>query len=55
MKTARVVTGSYVAHGEGEKYLNPTEVATAYEPFVPRARVVHHLEWRYSVIWTRRT
>ena len=47
------VRQSYASHGAGEVYLRPREVAQAYAPFVPGAHVVHHLEWRYSVIWTR--
>ena len=43
----------YAAHGMGETYLAPSEVAAAYEELLPGARVEHHLEWRYSVIWTR--
>jgi 2-polyprenyl-3-methyl-5-hydroxy-6-metoxy-1,4-benzoquinol methylase len=51
----RAVTQSYAKHGKGEKYLTPADVAKAYEPFVPGARIVHHLEWRYSVVWMRPT
>ena len=47
------VRQSYAAHGIGETYLRPNEVANAYAPFVSRARILQHLEWRYSVVWRR--
>jgi 2-polyprenyl-3-methyl-5-hydroxy-6-metoxy-1,4-benzoquinol methylase len=50
---SREVRQSYVAHGADETYLRPNEVMNAYARPVPEARVLHHLEWRYSVIWTR--
>jgi 2-polyprenyl-3-methyl-5-hydroxy-6-metoxy-1,4-benzoquinol methylase len=49
----RAVRRSYAAHGTGETYLRSSDVALAYARFVPGARVLQHLEWRYSVIWTR--
>jgi len=51
----RELTAAYDAHGANETYLTPTEVKRHYASLLPRARVVHHLEWRYSVIWTRDT
>jgi len=43
----------YEQHGHGERYLAPDEVRGAYASFLPGAQVIHHLEWRYSVVWTR--
>ena len=47
------VVEAYERHGAGETYLSPSEVAPAYAHLLPGARIEHHLEWRYSVIWTR--
>lgn len=43
----------YERHGAGERYLRPREVDSAYRELLPGARVLHHLEWRYSVVWRR--
>jgi 2-polyprenyl-3-methyl-5-hydroxy-6-metoxy-1,4-benzoquinol methylase len=43
----------YDEHGAGEEYLTPAEAEAAYAALLPHARVVHHLAWRYSVIWQR--
>ncbi len=40
-------------HGRGEKYLKHLEAERAYRRLLPGARVRHHLEWRYSVIWRK--
>src|SRR5262249_35157786 len=40
-------------HGRGESYLRPADVKRAYDPLLPGARIFHHLEWRYSVVWQR--
>jgi SAM-dependent methyltransferase len=50
---SRKVRRLYARHGAGERYLTPAEVGPTYQHLLPGARVVHHLEWRYSVIWTR--
>jgi SAM-dependent methyltransferase len=61
-RLSRLVTGSwapqpvaalYETHGAGEVYLEPEQVAPAYATLLPGARVLHHLEWRYSVVWRR--
>jgi hypothetical protein len=49
----RAVVGLYERHGEGEVYLRPGEVAPAYRALLPGARIEHHLDWRYSVVWRR--
>ncbi|HEV8480362.1 MAG TPA: class I SAM-dependent methyltransferase [Candidatus Eisenbacteria bacterium] len=43
----------YHQHGHGERYLDPGEVRGAYQPFLPGLQVMHHLQWRYSIVWTR--
>ncbi|HKP76523.1 MAG TPA: class I SAM-dependent methyltransferase [Longimicrobiaceae bacterium] len=43
----------YERHSAGEVYLRPHEVARAYAELLPGARVVHHLEWRYTVTWRK--
>ena len=48
-----VVAALYEKHGQGEVYLTPDEVAGAYASMLPGARVEHHLQWRYSIIWRR--
>ena len=48
------VTRLYRRHGRGERYLTPREVEQVYGFALPDARVMHHAEWRYSVIWIAR-
>jgi len=52
-RIAPPVAALYDAHGEGEVYLEPAQVAPAYSMLLPGARVFQHLEWRYSVVWRR--
>jgi SAM-dependent methyltransferase len=49
----RALEALYREHGRGERYLTPHQVRSAYAELLPGARVVHHLEWRYTVIWKR--
>jgi SAM-dependent methyltransferase len=49
----RAVAALYREHGRGERYLTPRNAKHAYIELLPGARVVFHLEWRYSVIWRR--
>ena len=49
----RELSRLYGRHSAGEVYLRPDEVARAYAELLPGARVVHHLEWRYTVIWRK--
>jgi len=43
----------YAEHGRGERYLRPDEAERIYGELLPGARVVHHLEWRYTMVWDR--
>jgi 2-polyprenyl-3-methyl-5-hydroxy-6-metoxy-1,4-benzoquinol methylase len=43
----------YAEHGAGERYLRPAEAERAYRELLPGSRVVHHLEWRYTMVWER--
>jgi SAM-dependent methyltransferase len=43
----------YRAHGRGESYVTPAEAERIYARLLPGARVVHHLHWRYTVVWRR--
>jgi len=43
----------YAEHGKGERYLRPNEAERAYRELLPGARVTHHLEWRYTMVWER--
>ncbi|MFL5382493.1 MAG: class I SAM-dependent methyltransferase [Longimicrobiaceae bacterium] len=43
----------YAEHGRGERYLRPDEAARLYRELLPGARVAHHLEWRYTMVWER--
>jgi hypothetical protein len=45
------VAAAYLTHGAGEVYLDASAVAAVYAALLPGARVFHHLEWRYSVVW----
>jgi len=45
------VAAAYHTHGAGEVYLDASAVAAVYAALLPGARVCHHLEWRYSVVW----
>jgi 2-polyprenyl-3-methyl-5-hydroxy-6-metoxy-1,4-benzoquinol methylase len=51
---ARTLAKLYEEHGRDERYLTPPEVARVYGELLPGARVVHHIEWRYTVVWRRR-
>lgn len=48
----RVLRRLYQRHGAGERYLTPTAAAVACAAVLPGARLAHHLEWRYSVVWS---
>jgi 2-polyprenyl-3-methyl-5-hydroxy-6-metoxy-1,4-benzoquinol methylase len=50
---SRPVAALYHEHGAGERYLRPAEAERAYRELLPGARVVHHLEWRYTMLWRR--
>ena len=50
---ARALAAQYRAHGLDERYLTPPEADRAYAELLPGARVVHHLEWRYTIVWQR--
>jgi 2-polyprenyl-3-methyl-5-hydroxy-6-metoxy-1,4-benzoquinol methylase len=43
----------YAGHGRGERYLRPDEAERLYRELLPGARVAHHLEWRYTMVWER--
>ena len=43
----------YERHGAGELYLTPPETHRAYRALLPDALIEQHLEWRYSVVWSR--
>ena len=53
-RNASEVRSLYDAHGAGESYLRPSQVAAAYRELLPGARVTLHVDWRYSVIWHRK-
>lgn len=44
---------AYREHGAHDVYLRPREARALYARHLPRARVRHHLRWRYSVVWRR--
>jgi SAM-dependent methyltransferase len=46
------VAALYEAHGADEVYLLQSEVSDMYRTLLPGARVYHHLEWRYTAVWT---
>ena len=50
---ARTIAALYREHGADERYLTPAEAERAYRELLPGARVVHHLEWRYTAVWRR--
>ena len=43
----------YDQHGRGETYLAPSAVVGALGRHLPGVRVLHHLAWRYTAIWSR--
>ena len=49
----RPIEALYREHGRGERYLTPAEAARSYRGLLPGARVIYHLEWRYTVVWRR--
>lgn len=42
----------YAEHGRGEAYLEPRAVHNALVAYLPGVRVMHHLGWRYTAIWS---
>jgi hypothetical protein len=50
----RRVQQLYDEHGKGETYLTPDAVQGALAPYLPGVRIIQHLEWRYTAIWTQR-
>jgi hypothetical protein len=49
----RNVRELYDEHGRGETYLAPHAVRDALESYLAGVRVIHHLGWRYTAIWSR--
>ena len=47
------VEALYAEHGRGERYLRLDEARRVYSALLPGARVAHHLEWRYTMVWER--
>ena len=43
----------YREHGARDRYLLPQEIETRFRRALPGARVLHHLEWRYTAVWDR--
>lgn len=52
-RMSRRVTQLYREHGRGETYLAPEAVGPALRTHLPEVGVEHHLDWRYTAIWTR--
>jgi SAM-dependent methyltransferase len=52
-RRATPLAALYDEHGRGERYLRPDEAVRSYRELLPGARVVHHLEWRYTMVWER--
>lgn len=52
-RNAPQVRALYEAHGRRETYFRPSDVASAYRKVLGPVRVLHHLDWRYTVIWRR--
>jgi len=52
-RRVRAVERLYRQHGAREQYLSPAETEHVYTSALPGCRIIHHLEWRYSVIWRR--
>lgn len=50
---ANPLVALYDEHGRGERYLRPDEAERSYGELLPGSRVVHHLEWRYTMVWER--
>ena len=48
---SRAVAALYQEHGRGELYLTPEEAGRELPELLPGARVVYHLEWRYTAVW----
>jgi SAM-dependent methyltransferase len=52
-RTRDAVGALYAEHGASETYLTPSMVEREYASLLHGARIVQHLEWRYSVIWAQ--
>jgi 2-polyprenyl-3-methyl-5-hydroxy-6-metoxy-1,4-benzoquinol methylase len=54
-KKRATVAALYEAHGAEEEYLLQEDVEDVYRTILPGARIYHHLEWRYTAVWTAGT
>ena len=50
---SRAVARLYERHSQGESYLTPAEAEVVYARLLPGAHVEHHVDWRYSAVWSR--
>jgi len=50
---AREVRKAWDDHAKHDVYLTLSEVKELCEQFLPEAKILRHLRWRYTVIWQR--
>lgn len=44
---------AWADHGRAERYPRFAEIRALAAELLPGARVIRHLEWRYSIVWTK--
>jgi len=49
------VRQAWRAHGQNETYLTIKQVREMCRHFLPGARIIRHLLWRYTVVWNKPT
>ncbi len=52
-RPSREVREAYAEHGKTDTYLTLPQIQQICADYLPGARVVRHLFWRYSIIWKK--
>jgi SAM-dependent methyltransferase len=53
LRSPRAIREAYTAHGKGDVYLTLNQVRRICDQYLPGARVVRNLLWRYTVVWNK--
>ncbi len=53
LRARQAVREAWAEHGRGEHYLTMPEVEACCRERLPGARAFRHLQWRYTIVWTR--
>jgi 2-polyprenyl-3-methyl-5-hydroxy-6-metoxy-1,4-benzoquinol methylase len=55
LRERAAVRAAWDEHGREERYLTMAEVAVWCRAYLPGARIIRHLQWRYTVVWRKPT